>query len=1076
MSNHNFPSNDTLADDSLASDNMVSNQTWLERSAERFFFDRRLLVLILALILVAGLSSLAILPRMEDPVLARRVALVNTSLPGAGAERVEALITEKIEDRLRDIEEIKELRSVSRVGISTVSIELRDEVTETDTVWSRVRSRIEDSLPDLPPDASRPQFDELEVRAYALIVGIVWDGDGPADTRLLRRLAIDLQDRMQAVTGTDSIDRFGDPGEEIDVRLDPRRLAAIGLTPSDVASRLAAYDAKGSAGQLRNAPMQMLIEVGNQLDATEQIASIPIRAGDGNDVRLGELAQIQLAVPDPPSTASLIEGREAVVLGMMVRPSYRIDTWTQNAEAILAEVAETLPDGVRIDTVLRQGDYVDDRLQSLTGNLLMGAIAVACVIWLLMGWRSALIVTLTLPLASLMVLFGLRVVGIPIHQMSITGLIIALGLLIDNAIVVVDEVQARLRNGMTPSQAMTSSVSHLAIPLLGSTLTTALAFAPIALMPGPAGEFVGSIAISVIMAITSSLFLALTVIPTIASRVLASSYQTSSADPASKFRKLRWWTNGIRLPRVAKLFESVVRISVRRPSVGLAISFALPVIGFGLAQTLEEQFFPPSSRDQFHITVEGAATSSLAKTRETAEIVDAMAREMGAERIDWFYGESAPQFYYNVIANRRGTANFAQGLVRLPAGQSPTPVIRELQKRLDQRILSSRVLVRQLEQGPPFAAPIEVRLFGPDLDVLRQIGEDVRARLTQMDNVVAVRTDLAEVLPQLTLEIDDAASARAGITPSEVSRQLSTALEGQSGGSVLQGNEELPIIVRVQADDRGDLARLESMDLVLASRVSPVGDTSSSIQLTPVSAFAKTKLHPESAAIPRLNRRRMNEVAAFLDAGVLPSSVQAQLEADLESNPLDLPAGYSMEFGGEASKRDDAVGNLFSTVGVLGVLMLATLVLSFSSFRMAGIISVVAVLSIGLAMAALAISGYSFGFMAIIGTMGLIGVAINDSIVVLAGIRANPKASSGDVEATVAETMHTSRHVVATTLTTMAGFTPLILDGGGFWPPMAVSIAGGVAGATLLALVLVPALHQRLVKTPCRENASPAPV
>jgi len=283
---------------SSVKDNMVSNQTWLELAAKRFFNDRRLLVLILALILVAGLSSLAILPRMEDPVLARRVALVNTRLPGAGAERVEALITEKIEDRLRDIEEIKELRSVSRVGISTVSIELHDEVTETDTVWSRVRSRIEDSLPSLPPGASRPEFDELDVRAYALIVGLTWHGDGPADTRLLRRLAIDLQDRMQNVTGTDSIDRFGDPGEEIDVRLDPRRLAAMGLTPSDVASRLASYDAKGTAGQLRNAPMQMLIEVGNQYDATEHIASIPIRSGDGIDIRLGELAQIQLAVPD----------------------------------------------------------------------------------------------------------------------------------------------------------------------------------------------------------------------------------------------------------------------------------------------------------------------------------------------------------------------------------------------------------------------------------------------------------------------------------------------------------------------------------------------------------------------------------------------------------------------------------------------------------------------------------------------------------------------------------------------------------------------------------------------------------
>ncbi|MCC9658314.1 efflux RND transporter permease subunit [Rhodopirellula halodulae] len=1044
----------------------ASTQTrkdWITSTAERFFDDRRLLVLILALVLVAGLSSLAILPRMEDPVLARRVALVNTRLPGAAAERVEALVTEKIEDRLRDIEEIKEIRSVSRVGISTLSIELRDEVYETDTVWSRVRSRIEDSLPTLPPDASRPEFDELEVRAYALIIGLTWTGNGPADTRLMRRLAVDLQDRMQNLPGTDSIDRFGDPGEEIDVRLDPRRLASLGLTPSDVATRLASYDAKGTAGQLRNAPMQMLIEIGNQLDATEQIAEIPIRAGDGTDVRLGDFATIELSLPDPPATAARIDGREAVVLGMMVRPSYRIDTWTNRAETVLAEVAQTLPDGIELDTILRQSDYVNDRLQSLTQNLLLGALAVAAVIWLLMGWRSALIVTLTLPLASLMVLFGLRIAGIPIHQMSITGLIIALGLLIDNAIVVVDEVQARLRKGTSPRDAMTQSVSHLAVPLLGSTLTTALAFAPIALMPGPAGEFVGSIAISVILAISSSLFLALTVIPTIAARVLprAESKETETTG-ANDGKQLHWWNHGLRLPRVAGLFQSVVRTAVKRPLFGLALAFALPILGFALSATLEEQFFPPSSRNQFHITVEGDATSSLAKTRETVQVVDELTREMGAERIDWFYGESAPQFYYNVIANRQGTANFAQGLVRIAEGRDPTPVIRQLQRKLDQEVLSSRVLVRQLEQGPPFAAPIEVRLFGPDLTVLREIGEDVRARLSRIPDVVAVRTDLSEVLPQLTLDVDDALTAQAGVTPGELSRQLATALDGQRGGSVLQGNEELPIIVRVDASHRGDLGRLESMDLMLTS--TGTGRNSIQPERTPVSAFAETTLQPESAAIPRLNRRRMNEVAAFLDAGVLPSSVQSQLEEDLLLNPLQLPAGYSVEFGGEASKRDDAVGNLFSTVGVLAVLMLATLVLSFGSFRMASIISVVAMLSIGLALAALSISGYSFGFMAIIGTMGLIGVAINDSIVVLAGIRANPAAREGDVEATVQETMHTSRHVVATTLTTMAGFTPLILDGGGFWPPMAVSIAGGVAGATLLALVLVPTLHRRLLQ------------
>lgn len=1014
------------------------------RLAASFFHDQRLLVLIVLLILVAGLSSMAVLPRMEDPVLEQRVAIIHTRLPGADAKRVETLVTEVIENRVRDIEEIKEIRSVSRVGISGVSIELRDDTTATENIWSRVRSRLEDSIGDLPSEASRPEFRKLEVRAYALIVGLVWDRPEPVDVRVLRRLAIELQDRLQALSGTDLVHRFGDPGEEIEVRVQPARAAAMGITPADLAERLSSFDAKGSAGQLRDGSMQMLIEINNQLDTVEQIGSTPISTSDGRDVRLEQVADVRIGIPNPPETAAWLEGKDAVVLGVMVRPAQRIDHWTEIAENLIDEYRETLPAGISIERILRQSDYVNERLRSLAFNLMLGTIAVGCVIWVLMGWRSALIVTLTLPLASLMVLFGLRILGIPIHQMSVTGLIIALGLLIDNAIVMVDEVQSRMRHGESPVEAMSHSVSHLAVPLLGSTLTTALAFAPIALMPGPAGEFVGAIAISVILAIISSLFLAMTVIPTVAARQLARRMNSNARSP------------GLRLPWLTKIVESTLSELIRKPWKGIAISLVLPVAGFAAFSTLEEQFFPASGRDQFHITVEGPATDSLARTQATASRVDEIVRRAGASRIDWFFGESPPQFYYNVISSRRGTPNYAQALVKLPAGIPPEPVITSLQTELSREITSSRVLVKQLEQGPPFGAPIEVRFFGPDLDVLRRFGEETRAILSRMPQVVSVKTDLADVLPQISFDIDEASAAQAGISPKEIARQLATSLEGQSGGSVLQDNEVIPIVVRVGDANRGELARIASVDLVLPNA------RGSGLRVTPLSAFATVGLEPEAAALPRLNRMRMNEVAAYLAAGVLPSEVQASLQAELDELIDQLPTGYSVAFGGEASKRDDAVGNLFSTVGVLAVLMLATLVLSFGSFRMAGIIALIAALSVGLGMGALALSGYPFGFMAIIGTMGLIGVAINDSIVVLAGIRANPIAMTGDVDAIRDEVMHSSRHVVATTLTTMAGFTPLILDGGGFWPPMAVSIAGGVAGATLLALVLVPSLYRWL--------------
>lgn len=1072
--------------------------------------NRRLLILIVALIAVAGGSSFFELPRMEDPVLRRRVALVNTFLPGADAERVETLISEKIEDELRDIEQIKELRSVSRLGVSTVSIELLDSVDDTDSVWSRVRSRIDDAVPRLPANASRPVFEELEVRAFAMLTAIVWQSDSPADWTVLRRLAIDLQDRMQGLAGTDKVERFGDPGEEIVIEIDPAAIASLGLTLSDVVDAIGDFDAKQSAGQVRPEQMQIAVEVGNQFRSADELAVIPI-AGD-RDVfaTLGDVATIRSGAADPLPRSALVDGKPAVVLGAMVRPSYRIDRWTDSADDLLDRYAETLPSDIGIDFLLRQTKYVDQRLSSLVGNLFAGAAAVAVVVWLLMGFRATILVLIALPLSSLMVLFGLRILGIPIHQMSITGLIISLGLLIDNAIVIVDEVKSRIRaaaaaggerqTSASAMRAAAESIRHLAVPLLGSTITTALAFAPIALMPGPAGEFVGAIAISVILAIFSSLFLAMTVIPALAVILFPDGDAGSGTG-----RTGRWLGgDGISIPPLARLYRRVLRQLIGKPWLGISISMAAPIAGFFLASGLEEQFFPASGRDQFYVTIEGPVTSSVAATKQTAARVDRVLRGGGAKRVDWFFGESAPQFYYNVIANRRGVRNFGQALVTLRPGLDPTTTIATLQADLRARITDSRVLVRQLEQGPPFEAPIEVRLFGPDLAKLRSLGDEVRRRMLAIPDVTYCRADASEVLPVVSLDVDPAASRMAGISPSRVAEEFRISLDGAVVGSVLQGNEDVPVMVRIENGSRGEIDRITTMELMpdMGDRFGddrqPSQNNSAASQFetsvpaaVPLTSIASVNLVPKSAALIRLNRQRLNEVAGYLSAGVLPSVVQRQIEASLVNDPLQLPPGYELRYGGSASKRDDAVGNLFSTVGVLTVLMIATLVLSLGSFQSSIIIGAVALLSIGLGLLSLVIGGYSFGFMSIIGTMGLIGVAINDSIVVMATLDSDHGGDHGGPESTAFEPSQTgspasfptkpplgglsvddvvdrvlnaSRHVIATTLTTMAGFAPLIIDGGGFWPPMAICVAGGVAGATVLALVFVPAAQVAFAK------------
>ncbi len=1007
-----------------------------------FMRDTRLLVLTLITIVLAGVSSFLVLPRMEDPVLTERAAIVNTRLLGADADRIETLVTEKIVNTVREFDEVKEVASMSRPNVSTVAVTLKDTITDVDEVWARVRDKISDVRAELPPNATAPDVDIVEARAFASIVGLVWNSDSPPVYSVLRRLSKNLEDEIRNIANTETVELYGDPSEEIVVEVDQPELARLGLTVADLSRQVAGSDSKIPAGQIRGVNRDLLIEIGGEFDSLQRIKHIPIRSTTtGQTSYLSDIARVSKGIAEPPRSAALISGKPGIMIAAAVSPQARIDGWHKTVQSTLERFKKTLPPDVRLEQIFEQNHYVAARMNDLVQNLAISALTVFLVVFLMMGWRSSWIVGLALPLSSCLVFAGLRIFGIPLHQMSLSGLVIALGMLEGTAIIIVDEVQRRLREGETPFEAVKHGVSHMALPLFGSTNTTILSFLPIATMPGPSGEFVGTIGTSVILALCCSLALSFTVIPS-----LSALFSPREPGPPT------FWNVGFSNRWMSAIYRKTLEFSFRHPWLTMFLGIAISVPGFLVLPLFRIQFFPAADRDQFHIELQLPAQASLEETRQTAlRVRDLLLEDKLIKRVDWVVGRSAPSFYYNMIGTVQDSSRYAQALVQSTTTYGGTPLIRRLQKKLNDQITNAQVRVRPLEQGPPFDAPIELRIFGNDRDELRAYGERVREILQKHPDVTQTTADLTDLLPKLVYKINEEEAQRAGVDLSAIARQLDSTLEGRLGGSILEGTEEIPVRVRIASNQRDSLAKIDSIDILPEHG----GDR----KPVALSTLGTAQMQAEPALVARFNGRRMNEVRAYLQAGVLPSTVLKYVEAELRKRDNAPPAGYTIEVGGEASKRGEAVDQLMANVSVLAAAMVFVLVFSLKSFRATIIIFCVGIFSFGMAFFSLWATGFALGFTAIVGTMGMVGIAINDSIVVLAELRSDPDAARGDLNSILNLVMRSTRHVLSTTFTVGCSFVPMLIDGGTFWPPMAMVISGGVFGATILALYWIPAVH-----------------
>ncbi|MEM7408091.1 MAG: efflux RND transporter permease subunit [Pseudomonadota bacterium] len=1014
--------------------------------AGRLLDNRVALVLVLALIALAGMAAWSNLPRIEDPRITTRNATVLTALPGADAARIEALVAKPLEDAIREVAEVKTIESTSRAGMSLISVELDDTVTKANNreVFSRIRDKLTDAVVELPPEATTPSLDDQRgAVAFSIVAALTWDGPGAPPLGMLTRLGDELGDRLRALGGTEQVVAFGQASEEIRVTVDPAELAALGLRVTDVSAALSDADPKLSAGALRTGSRTMQLEVAGQFDAPDRIARVPLRVEGRGKVTIGDIAKVERVWRDPPADMAFADGKRAVLIGVRAREAVHLDKWTRSARQVVNAFGETLGSGVSVSVRFDQSEYTTARLRDLGGNLAAGAGVVMLVVFIMMGWRSALVVAAALPLSTAIALFGLDIVGQQIHQMSIFGMIIAIGLLIDNAIVMTEEVSAQLRSGHRAAAAVERAVRHLAAPLTASTFTTILGFMPIFLLPGNVGDFVRPIAVAVILALLASLLVAMTLIPTLAAIVLK---------PVQGGARAGWWRDGLHAPRLSGAYKRLLTGALSRPVVTLSLCLALPFAGFGMAGSLGNQFFPAADRDQFEVQLWMAPGTAVERTAATAlEVEQWMRADEAVRAVTWVAGASSPPVYYNQLRNQDGNAAYARATVLAESPAAAKRLVAALQAPLTEEFPSARIVVRAFGQGPPIPAPVSLRVVGPDTATLNALGERVRGILHQIPEITHTAASIQGGAPKVWLDIDEAEARLAGLRLRDVARQFAAATEGAVGGSVLEDLENLPVRVRYAGDDRASATDLTSMRLVAPGQPGT---------WLPADAIGRLELKPEPASITRRDGERLNTVRAWIHPDALPIEVASAVTRAMRDADFALPAGYRLEMAGDSEEQGEAVALLLAYAPLLGALMFAALVLTFRSFAIGTLIAFVAALSAGLGLLSLWIGGYPLGFNPMLGTAGLVGVAVNASIVVLAAIRADAAARHGDIAAIVARTRGATRHIVSTTLTTIGGFAPLVLlSGGDFWPPLAVVIAGGVGFSIILGLMLTPTAY-----------------
>ncbi len=994
-----------------------------------FALEKRTIMVMLTILLVgAGILSYQKLGRLEDPGFTIKTALIVTQYPGASPAEVEEEVTDVIEEHIQSMGEVKEIYSTSEEGISYVYVDMKDHYTSSKLpqIWDELRKKVGQAASSLPPGAMKPLVNDDFGDVYGVYFAITGQEHSYAD---LKEYADFLKKELLLCRDVAKIDFWGTRKEMIFVETDRARMAELGISPDVITRTLQTQLFVGQSGKVEAGNQYLRITPTGEITSEKALASLLVGPPE-KTVRLGDIARIYRGYEEPPRNGLWFNGEPGIALGISTIEGGNVISMGESVSEKLRLLESRKPEGINLHKIYYQSDLVEDSVNAFVTNLVQAVVIVVVLLMLFMGWQSGLMIGSILLLTILGTFITMALFDIDLQKMSLGALILALGMLVDNSIVVADGILVRVERGDNREHAAVTVVKENMWPLFGATLIAILAFAAIGFAPGEVGEYCRSLFDVLALSLFISWILAVTITPLFCVWFLKIP-DLHNKDPFDK--------------PFYKLYRRMLHLGLthRWSTVGITtILLVLALIGFG---ALPQAFFPDSTQPYFFVSYWKPQGTHLDKTRQDMLVAEEQIRRMdGVKNVTAFLGEGGMRFvlpYKYITPN----SSFFQLLVETDSHGSIGSISAEVDRYLNENFRDAEPYLTRITNGPPVDFKIEVRFRGPDSAVLHRLAAQATKVMQNTPNTRDIRTDWRQQVRVVRPVYNESQGRNAGITKRDLEASLQRNFNGITAGTVREGDELIPIVFRMPRRERATVDELKNVQVWSSGRQSflPLGQV--------VSAIGSEWEWP---IIQRRDRMQAVTVQCNAVSGLAEPLRQSMLK---EMESIEIPNGYTMEWAGEykeSNKGTEPLAQIFPLC-VLGMFFI--LVWQFNSLKKAAAIFLTVPLSLIGVTAGLLITGQAFGFMAILGFLGLSGMLIKNAIVLIEQLEIDLKNGKEPYRAVLDSAVSRLRPVVMAASTTILGMLPLITDP--LYAAMATTIMGGLFAATFLTLGIVPVLY-----------------
>ena len=993
----------------------------------------------IAVLLTFGIFSFTHMGRMEDPDFTMRTMVVGVSWPGASPQQMSDQVTDKLEEKLRDLPGVDYTKSFTDGSKSVIYINLKEDLPSNKIrpAWEEARNMINDEWKSLPSGVQGPSINDRFDDVYGTIYALSGDEFSYEEKR---QQAEDLKRQLLSVPNVKKITLIGVQEKSLDVTINKDKLASYQVSTQQLLTALKQQSAMVPAGMVNTDTNNVYLRINGVFDSVDAVKNMPIRINN-QTIRLGDIADVTMTYKDPSSPQFYYEGKPAIGIAISMDAGANNIEFGNAIDTKLKELKTTIPAGLSLDQVSNQPHIVKESIGDFSQSLFEAIAIVLLVSFASLGIRTGIVVALTIPVVVSTTFVLMYENGIYLHKVSLGALILALGLLVDDAIIVVEMMSVKLEEGFNHWRAATFAYESTAFPMLSGTLITCAGFLPLALAEGMVAEFTKSLSIVVFMALILSWIASVLVSPVLGFKII----ENKAEKPESEWTRRDHIMHRLKTVFYAR-FESLLHWALGHHKAVLLLTlgaFILSLLSFPL---IKQEFFPSSTRSEIIVSMQFPQSSSIDYTQNQAKSLNALLKDN--EHIDHFttyVGEGSPRFVLT-LEPELPRANFMQTIIVTKSLEDRDALFKDLQDQLNDQYPSALINMQFVQIGPPSKYPVMLRVSGPDASEVKTIANDVKAKMQEDKDLHNIAFDWTDTEPVAQIHIDPDKARMLGINSYAVSLHLQSLLSGTKSGEYYEGNQTIPVTFRLSGNENHNLAALSSLPI-------QTGNGS----YVPLSQIATISMSQEEGIIWHRNMMPTISIHANVGPGVLGNAKTKEIYNKLAEYRQDLPTGYTIDLDGSAEKSVTAVQKLLVPMPIM--LFAIMTILMFQLKRIALMFMALFTAPLGLigVVLALNITRTPLGFMAILGIIALSGMIIRNSIILLDQIEIHRAEGQSAREAIINSATLRFRPIMLTAIAAILGMIPLM--GSVFWSPLAIAFSGGLLVATILTLIVLPVMY-----------------